>query len=202
MSLISSVESILFVSSKPLTARKLADLVRADPHDVGEALEALQTAYKERAGGVFLVQNGHEYQFVTAPENAALVQEYLKEETAGELSRPSLETLTIIAYRGPLTKPEIEQIRGVNCTMILRNLLMRGLVLTEDGGGLLGQRYRVTLDFMRFLGVQRIEDLPDYAALRNNTVVADVLAVSAAKEEQTASSPTSLTEPSASTLVV
>jgi len=64
----------------------------------------------------------------TAKESSEIVEKFLKEELTGEMTRPQLETLTIIAYRGPMTKMEIEQIRGVNCSLILRNLLMRGLV--------------------------------------------------------------------------
>jgi segregation and condensation protein B len=117
----------------------------------------------------------------TAQETADLVRDFMKDETTGELTKPSLETLTIVAYRGPLTKAEIEQVRGVNCSMILRNLMMRGLVesMGEHGNPL--TQYRVTMDFLRFLGLSSVEELPDYDTLRSSENVRRVLEES--KEE-------------------
>jgi len=170
------IESLLFVSTKPLTAKKLAEISGAETRDVEEALASLVLDYAGRNGGVTLAKTGAEYQMMTSPDSAATVQNYLKDEMTGELTRPSLETLTIVAYRGPVTKAEIEQIRGVNCTLILRNLLMRGLVEAEEDRKILVTRYRVSMDFLRFLGVARVEDLPDFAALSLDQTLTELIA--------------------------
>lgn len=171
-----TVESLLFVSTKPQTAKKLAELAGTEERAVEEALAVLGEKYAAAAGGIALVRTGKEYQMMTAPDSAAVVQAYLKDEMTGELSRPSLETLTIVAYRGPVSKAEIEQIRGVNCTLILRNLQMRGLVESEEDRKSLVVRYRVTMDFLRFLGAARVEDLPDYAELSADRTLAELIA--------------------------
>jgi segregation and condensation protein B len=176
MSLSHTVESLLFVSTRPLTAKKIAEICNEEMSAVEKILADLLARYEERSGGIRLVKSGAEYQLMTAPEGAATVQKFLKDEMTGELTRPSLETLTIIAYRGPVTKAEIEQIRGVNCSLILRNLLMRGLIEAEEDKRALLTRYRVTLDFLRYLGVNKIEELPDYAALSTDKTLNDLLA--------------------------
>ncbi len=175
MSLSADIESLLFVSPKPLSIKKLAELIQQPAAAVEEALKVLQATYSGRDGGILLAQNGMEYQFLTAPAQAPLVQAFLKDDATGDLTRPSLETLTIIAYRGPVTKAEIEQIRGVNCSLILRNLLIRGLVSTEEDQKTLLPSYRVTMDFLRFLGVGSVEQLPDYERLRADRALLELL---------------------------
>lgn len=175
MSLKSKLESLLFVSLKPLSAKELANLTDAKPKEVEEALEVLSQDYAENERGLTLVKNNNQYQIATAGGNAALVQEFLKDETSGELSQPSLETLTIIAYRGPLSKLELEKIRGVNCSLIIRNLLLRGLI-EEKGDRTTGDSsYTVTHDFVRFLGLNSLSELPDYEKLHNTEVINKVL---------------------------
>ena len=97
----------------------------------------------------------------------------MRGEQVGELTRPSLESLTIIAYRGPITKAELEMIRGVNCSMILRNLLIRGLIREEKGKT--ESVFRVSLEFLRWLGVQQASDLPDYDKLSGSDLIDQVL---------------------------
>jgi segregation and condensation protein B len=93
----------------------------------------------------------------------------------GELTRPQLETLTIIAYRGPITKPEIEQIRGINCSLIIRNLLMRGLVEEAESAEKLQPVYSVSGDFVRHLGLHAIGELPEYASFHENEKMTQML---------------------------
>jgi segregation and condensation protein B len=164
----SKIESLLFIANRPLPVKRLAELCDATKDEVEAALVNLADSYAKDGRGLRLVRSGNEVQMTTAPESATLVQDFLKDETTGELTKPSLETLTIIAYRGPITKPELEQVRGVNCSLILRNLLMRGLVEVEGDAGDITARYRVTIDFLRFLGVAGVEELPDYERLRSH----------------------------------
>ena len=172
MSLVSQIESLLFISNRPLTPRKLAELLEAKPDEVAAALESLREATNGGERGVALVKAGESYQFATRGEHAKLVAAFVKDELVGEMTRPQLETLTIVAYRGPVAKSELERIRGVNCSLILRNLMIRGLVETVDGQSgsqdSLAQlliRYRVTHEFLRFLGLTSVEQLPSYQEL-------------------------------------
>jgi len=162
MNLKHAIESLLFVSNRPLTAKRLADVLEKKNEDVRKALSELIADYDSRDGGLIILRNGDEFQIATDPEHGELVKGFLKDEAFGELTRPSLEALTIVAYRGPLTKPELEQIRGVNCSLILRNLMIRGLVVQE------GENYRITMDFLRHLGLKSVEDLPDYGKLNSD----------------------------------
>lgn len=164
-SLESKIESLLFVSGKPLGIRKLAEVCQATQDEVREGIKALRERFEKEGSGLMIIQTKDSVSLGTATGNTGLIQSFLKDELTGELTRPALETLTIIAYRGPITKPEIEQIRGINCSLILRNLLLRGLIEVDDKGGRAQPVYSITLDFLRYLGVSSVEELPDYGKL-------------------------------------
>jgi segregation and condensation protein B len=184
MSLSSKIESILFVTIRPITVRKLAEVLEASPEEVEKEMEKIMEKYNKSENGVYVLKKGSEYQMMTNPDNGKVVQTYLQDETTGELTRASLETLSIIAYRGPLTRPEIEQIRGVNCSLILRNLLMRGLVEVQEDPETKATKYSITFDFMRFLGVPSISQLPDYKKLRHHEFVEKILESAQAEKEE------------------
>ena len=159
------LEALLFVSSKPFTIKGLAKLLQSDEEKVEGWLDELSKLYNESDRGVRVVRNGNDVQLLSSPDCRELVEEFLKEEITGELTRPQLETLTIIAYRGPISKPDIEQIRGINCTLILRNLEWRGLIEETDMSTPEIPAYRVTMDFVRYLGLSSIEQLPQFEAM-------------------------------------
>jgi segregation and condensation protein B len=190
MSVKSEIESLLFVSSRPLSAKRLAEATGHSKKEVEEGLAALAAEYDAReASGVILLRNGDEVQLATAPDQAEMVKTFLKDESFGELTRPALETLTIVGYRGPLTKAELEQIRGVNCSLILRNLLIRGLVETEGGKSddpSAPASYRVTFDFLRYLGIRQMSELPDYANLNSDENLQKLLDAAAPKAAEPA----------------
>ncbi len=165
MALASKIESLLFLSTKPLTVKKLAQLTGGTADDVASAIRLLMADYNTDERGMRIIENGNEYQMTTAPEHAGLVASFVEEDLHGELTRPQLETLTVIAYRGPITKSALEQVRGVHCGLILRNLLMRGLVQTEEDAAKLQAVYTVTMDFLRTLGITSVKELPEYDAL-------------------------------------
>lgn len=159
------LESLLFISNKPLAYKKLAELLGIKPDKVKDLGHELKAKYNVGNSGIKLLDNGRSLQLATAPESAEVVEEFLKQELTGEMTKPQLETLTIIAYRGPILKIELEQIRGVNCSLILRNLLMRGLVESAADSADKQPRYQITMDFLRFLGVNKLDELPDYEKL-------------------------------------
>lgn len=185
MDLKSSIESLLFVGGKPMTSKKLGELVGEKEGEVEVALKELQGQYRERANGVQIFSTGRQWQMGTAPESAKIVGDFIKEEFSGELTRPQLEALTVIAYRGPISKYELEVIRGVHCGLILRNLLIRGLVDEEYEAKRKEHKYRVSMEFLRHLGLRSPEDLPDYEKLHSHEVIQTLLA-----QSSSASSPT------------
>ncbi len=171
----SKIESLLFISNQPFTLKKLTDLTKAEKDKVEQAIKELIAEYNQEDKGISIQNIGDKVQMVTSTDNAKLVKDYIKEETTGELSRPSLETLTIIAYRGPISRAEIEQIRGVNCAIILRNLLMRGLVEAKEDKKKMQIIYNITFDFLKFLGINQQSDLPDYEKLNSSESLEKIL---------------------------
>lgn len=174
MSLKSQVESLLFVAIKPLSLKELGALTNFKTKEVEEALEALAADYQKTDSGLSLIKNNGQYQITTVGTNAALISEFLKNEASGELSQPSLEALTIIAYRGPIGKLELDRIRGVNCSLIIRNLLLRGLIEEKFDKLKQDNYYTVTHDFIRFLGISSVGDLPDYEKLNQSESIKEV----------------------------
>lgn len=155
------LESALFFKSEPVSAKELAALIGAKVEEVKAALKDLQADYKDR--GIVLVSDGEMWSFGTHPAHSALIEKMRKEEFASELGRAGLETLAIVLYRGPVSRREIDQIRGVNSGFILRTLLIRGLIeRTESQAGERSFTYKPTLALFEHLGVSSREDLPEY----------------------------------------
>ena len=171
----SQIESLLFLSPKPLSLQQLTRLVDATQEEVSAAVERLMTFYNTGARGIRIVAHEDAYQMTTAPEHALLVASFVSEEVQGPLTKPQLEALTVIAYRGPITKGDLEHIRGVNCSMILRNLMMRGLIETKEDAARMQSVYTVTMDFLRTVGVAHMRDLPLYAELHDAEIIRRVL---------------------------
>lgn len=170
------IESLLFISHKPLSVAELAKLVGSDKNEVEMSLESLREEYAQKAGGIELIKLEDRYQLATAATNSELAARFLKTEVTGELTRPSLEALTIIAYRGPISKAELELIRGVNCSIILRNLLIRGLIEMRDDKVRATNVYQITVDFLKYLGISEVSQLPDYERLNRNNNLDKLLA--------------------------
>ncbi|MFH0804832.1 MAG: SMC-Scp complex subunit ScpB [Patescibacteria group bacterium] len=162
------VESLLFISGKPMTVAKLAEVLGRDRAEVAAAADELMREYNIDTRGIHIQQTGSSYQMATSPQATGVIKDFVKSEQTGELTRPALETLTIIAYRGPIAKAELEQIRGVNCSLILRNLLIKGLVDAGEDRDKMATVYSVTFDLLRFLGVNKVQELPDYARLNSD----------------------------------
>ncbi len=175
MNLSSSLEALLFVAAKPLKVKDLADFTKTKPEQVINALDKLVEDYNASERGLAIIKQGSSYQMVTAPKQASLIKEFVKDETMGELTRPSIEALTIIAYRGPITKLDLDRIRGVNCALILRNLLMHGLIEAQFDKKKNENYYNITLDFIRFLGIKDVIELPNYTKLSTDDTLDKIL---------------------------
>lgn len=173
--LAAKIESILFLSARPVSFRKLAKLLGVKEGEVKKELEVLAESRNTEDSGVHLIVSDAAVELGSNPAHADVLADLSKEETESELTRPQLEALTIIAYRGPITKPEIEHIRGVNCTIILRNLLMRGLIIEKDDDVRLQPVYSVSTELLRHLGVDGVKQLPDYDQLHQNAKIDQLL---------------------------
>lgn len=174
MNLASKIESLLFVASKPLSLKKISELLEKSSTDIKDAVDFLKEKYNQAENGIQLMQNDNELQLITNPENSRLVKEYIRDEATSDLTHPALEALTIIAYRGPISKLELEQIRGVNCSLILRNLLMRGLIQEEEENS--QTIFSISFDFLKFLGIREINELPSYEKLHSDNLIDRLLA--------------------------
>jgi segregation and condensation protein B len=175
MNLISQIESILFVASKPLKIRQIAKAVQKKELEVKETLIALQTKYNIESSGVHILSEHDTYQMGTNAVNSDLVDMFIKDEVSGELTKAQLETLTVVAYRCPITRPELEQIRGVNCSVILRNLIMRGLVEEGESEDKILPVYNFTVEALRHLGIKSVAELPDYDQLNAHEFIEAIL---------------------------
>ena len=166
MELKSKIESILFVTGSPVSLAKLGKVLGASSDEISSALNELTSDYKDR--GLVILKKEDEYQFGTNPENSALIEKLVKSEFTEDLTKAALETLTIIAYKGPLTRSEIEFIRGVNSSFTVRNLLLRGLIeRIENSKDARSYLYKISFDFLKYVGVKSVEELPGYQDLQN-----------------------------------
>lgn len=174
MSFLSQLESVLFVASKPLSIKKLAKALQVEEPILLENLENLKLKYGMDSG-IVLLQNNEDWQMVSNPENKQSAENFLKAEVSGELTKAQLETLTVVAYCGPITKPELEQIRGVNCSLILRNLMMRGLIKEKEDSVNLLPTFEITMDYLRHLGITNPAELPDYDTLSKHESISNAV---------------------------
>lgn len=158
------LESILFYKNEPVALADLSAWLEVPESEVLEGLQALREALSGR--GIVLLENRGQYSLVTSPESSGLIEKVMKEELSKDLSSASLETLAVILYKAPVTRKEIEYIRGVNVSFSLRNLLLRGLI--EKISSKLDERiylYTPSVDALKYLGITRVEDLPGYSEI-------------------------------------
>lgn len=175
MNFLSKIESILFVASKPLSFKIIARAIGKNETETEELIKTLKMKYNQIESGIIIMQDGDEVQMATNPINIDVVESFVKEEISGELTRAQLETLTVIAYREPITRPELEQLRGVNCALILRNLLLRGLIEEKESAEKIMPVYTLSFEALRHLGIASSSDLPDYETLRKHDHIEQAL---------------------------
>ena len=155
------IEAILFWKAEPVAISQLAKLFSEPEEGIKTALETLTARLIDR--GLALVWNGDEVMLGTSPEAGALIERLTKEDLSREIGKAGMETLSVILYRGSVTRAEIDYIRGGNSSFILRNLLIRGLVdkatNPDDARSFV---YRPTFELLSWLGVKSLAELPDY----------------------------------------
>ncbi len=153
------VEAVLFVAEKPVARSELARAVGATPRQLDAALAELGASYE--GGGLRLQHDGDEWQVVTAPEMASFVSSYLGADRL-RVSPASLETLAVIAYRQPITRAEVEAVRGVNCDQTIYTLMSRRLIEERGRKEAPGRPilYGTTWEFLECFGLSSLEQLP------------------------------------------
>jgi len=160
LGLAARVESLLFVADAPASIGRLAEALEATPGQVERALADLEATYAGR--GLRLQRAGSRVQLITAPEVAPCIERFLGLEAHRRLSRAALETLAIVAYRQPVTRPEIETIRGVSSDSVLRTLLGFGLIEGVGRAPTVGRPilYGTTFEFLQHFGLRSLDELP------------------------------------------
>ena len=154
------VEAILFVSPEPISAKQIGTILQVTPRVVKNAFKELDELYLER--GIRLQHHDGKVQITSAPEAAHIIEGLLELETTSKLSQAALETLSIVAYQQPITRPKIDSIRGVNSDGVLRTLLSKGLI--DDVGRADGPGrpilYSTTTEFLKYFGLASYQELP------------------------------------------
>lgn len=162
------IEALLFVSGEPLEFSKIAEILEVDVNQIPEIIDNLKNDYILNSRGLTLLIFDNKVQLTTSKETSGVIEKFLQKTLKEDLTPAALETLAIIAYKGPITRAEIDNIRGVNSSYIIRNLLIRGLIDREvDPHRANAFIYKISFDFLRKMGVEKIEDLPDYQKFRD-----------------------------------
>ena len=157
------LEALLFIHGEPLTFKKMKVIIDVKEEDAEFLLSEFTKKLNEEGRGLALLRDEEKIQLVTRPEFNKVLESFVKEELADDLTPASMESLAVIAYFGPISRSRIEYLRGVNSSFILRSLLLRGLVERfpdpERSNAFL---YRATFDLLKHLGIKSKEDMPDY----------------------------------------
>lgn len=160
------LEALLFIAVSPVSISQLASSLGESEKKVTDALDELDSYYFE-SRGLKLQCHGKKVQLTSSPEFSKIIEDFLGVEVTTTLSQASLEALAIIAYKQPITRPEIDDIRGVNSDGVVRNLLSKGLI--EENGRVEGVGrpilYGTTSDFLNYFGLSSIDDLPIFEVL-------------------------------------
>jgi segregation and condensation protein B len=176
------IEAALFFKGGAVSVAELSKSLEVSTEEIEKHLETLTASLSGR--GVQLVREGHVVALATAPEASLLIEKMRKDELEGPLGKAGLETLSVVIFRGPLSKADIDYIRGVNCSSILRSLLIRGLIdRVENPNDKRSYLYKATPELPAYLGVASVSEIPGYAETRER--IEAIIAERAIEEPQT-----------------
>lgn len=164
MELTHKIESILLFKGQPVSFKELAKVLETEESAVKSAVKNLSASYQGR--GMSVISNESKCELVTSAGASELLSSMQKQENETELSAASLETLSIVLYMGPIARSMIDYIRGVNSQFTVRTLLVRGLIERDSSSK--SPKYVVTLDTMKFLGLNKVDDLPNYKEVKQS----------------------------------
>jgi segregation and condensation protein B len=176
-----ALEAILFTSNEPVTLDSLAEALGEDRAAIVSQLDEIKRILEANIGGFTLEQTAGGWRLATRPEHEPVLKKYFAKKGESRLSIAALETLAIIAYRQPITAPEVSDIRGVNSTAVLRTLLERRLIRVSGRKNVVGSPflYRTTREFLIHFGLNDIRDLPrleEFGDLIGETINEDLVA--------------------------
>jgi len=164
------LEAVLFVAANPVPITQLAELFECSGDEMGREINELKRYLEERDSGLAVQIHAGRVQLTTAPHMAVMVERFLGLEMGSHLSRAAIETLAIIAYRQPITRPGIDAIRGVSSDGVIRSLLTKGLI-SEIGRAEGPGRpilYGTSAEFLQHFGLSRLEDMPPFESTTDN----------------------------------
>ena len=179
------VEALLFASDTPLEAERIREVLDLpDVHEAGRLIEELRARYEASSQGLQIVEVGGGYRMITRPEVAPWLVRLARARTRTRLSRPALEALAIVAYKQPVSRPEIDAVRGVNSESVLDSLLERRLIRITGRKEAPGRPYlfETTREFLVAFGLRDIGDLPK---VEGELVIPELAAVAEQSEAET-----------------
>ena len=163
LTLQASLEALLFVASMPVSIAQFAEALGLPRAEVENGLKELQSEYLSNSdSGLRFQRHRGRFQLTTTPQAASFIERFLGIEQSGRLSQAAIETLSIILYLQPVTRPQLEAIRGVNSDGVVKNLLRKGLI-QEEGRAVSPGRpiiYSTTPDLLQHFGINAVDELP------------------------------------------
>lgn len=166
MELESKIEGLLFYKGEDMTISKIAEVFKVEIEDVNQAILKLEQSLQNR--GLTLIRKDNSICLGISKELSPVIESIRKEELTKDLSKASVETLSIIIYKNGVSRSEIDYIRGVNSSFIIRNLLVRGLIeKIVDEKDTRRNIYRPSFDTLSYMGVTSVENLPNYEKVRS-----------------------------------
>jgi segregation and condensation protein B len=166
--LLAKCEALLFLHGEPLSLKKMMETLGLTAADCESLLDQLEEELKRGERGLRLIRHEGKVQLVTKPDFHSLLEVFMKKELSEDLTPASLETLSIVLYLGPISRARVEYLRGVNSIFTLRSLLIRGLVeRSPDPKRTNAFLYRTSFETLKYLGLQKQDQLPDYGRFRN-----------------------------------
>ncbi|MDO4176521.1 MAG: SMC-Scp complex subunit ScpB [Bacillota bacterium] len=158
----SAIESMMFVWGEPLSIKEIADIFNVDKKDIYECCKELQAEYEQEGRGIVIREVNKSFQFVTRKENLDYIERLCTPVRRRRLSQSALETLAIVAYKQPVTKGEIEAIRGIRCDRVMEGLMAKNLVAQIGRAETVGRPmlYGTTDEFLKQFEFESLKDLP------------------------------------------
>jgi len=164
MNLEQKIEAILFFKGEPVSSARLGEILKVNKEEISQAISNLKNNLSNR--GIVLLEKDDEVSLGTAPEHSDMIENLQKEELNKDLSKSSLETLSVILYKNGANRAEVDYIRGVNSSFTLRALSVRGLIeRVLDPKDSRRYFYKPTFELLSFMGIKSVEELPNYATV-------------------------------------
>jgi segregation and condensation protein B len=171
MNLETKIEAVLFWKGEPISRKRLGEILKAEETEINEGIEKLKENLQGR--GIAFIEKENEIMLGTVSELSSLIEHLQKEELNKDLSKASLEALSIILYKNGVSRAEVDYIRGVNSSFTLRALSVRGLIeKTLDSKDNRRYLYSPTFELLSYMGIKSVKELPDYNEVNGSIEIA------------------------------